>query len=168
MFQYGMLLLLSCTSLLLIILGDNSFSFILNIFLIIFLIINYIMDLSTLNYKKLLTQVNNKVPTFETTFKSNNIIVEAGDNKQEYSYELVKSVIEGEQILILKLPNRLGIIVDKNNMVEGSISDLKELVINKCNIKVHKAPRYINILKTISSILVIGIFCASLFLFISK
>ncbi len=167
--QYVMIFLLSFISFIFILLKDYNFSFKYNIFLIVVLVFNFIHDRETSNYKRLLISCNHDVPTYVTTFDSNSILIETGNNKQEYDYSLIKKIIEGEHIMILKLPSRLGIIVDKNNMVEGTMSELRKLLLDKCDVKkIHKVPSYIDLLKAITSVFTIIVFCISLVLFITK
>lgn len=168
-FQYGMVVLMTFLSFILLLMGDYDFCIKYNIFIVCFLLFCLFLDHNVFNYKQLLVRLNNEIQDFETVFQDDKMVTKVGKNKQDYEYSLVRSVIDGEKLLIVKLPSNLGIIVEKGTMGKEDIKELKQLLLEKCNIKkITIVPNGIYILKMIAWILAIINFCVSLVLFITK
>jgi hypothetical protein len=114
-------------------------------------------------------QYGDEIPVFETMFFDDNIVVQTGKNKMDYKYSIVQEVIDGDNLMILKLPYRMGIIVEKNSMGKREVNKLKDFLLQKCNVKcIKRVPSKIYVLKHIAWICSLLSFCITLVLFITR
>ena len=168
-FSYSMCILMCLFSFFLLLMEDYSFCFKYGIFILAFLCFAFFLDYNNLAYKQLLVRMNHEISKFEIDFTEEKIVSKVGKNKQDYDYSLVKKILEGDRLLILRLPSNLGIIVSKNTMDEDDIRELRSLLLDKCSVKkIYKVPSKIYLLKFIAWILGIINFCLSFVLFLTK
>ncbi len=166
---YVTIIIFSIFVLLGVISRNYNFAFQIGCYDLVLMIVVLFTDHNIGNYKRLKVQSNNNVAPYETSFYEDNMIVQIGKNKQDYDYDLVKNIIDGDNLMILKLQYRLGIIVDKNSMDKKEVNKLKDFLLEKCNItSIPRVPSNIHILKLVAWICSFLGFCVSLVLFITK
>lgn len=142
-----------------------------SIFWIIYFLVVYFGFIKS-NYKKILTANNDVVPKHTITIDSSGIKgISINGNKSEYSFEQIVEIIETKNLIILKLKNNLGILINKSTLKGGTKEELYSYLFNKChNIKKKKISKSKNglIINNILLILFTIIFITSYILHIKN
>lgn len=91
-------------------------------------------------YNRLLLNNKGKVRNDTLTLDCESIKgKESNGNKGEYNYSDIIAIKETENLLILKLKYKLGLIINKNNLKGANVDEAKEFLLNKCiNLKSKK------------------------------
>ena len=99
------------------------------------------------------------------------VLTSQNGNTTNYTFDQITSIIETNNLLILKLKYNVGIIIDKNNLTGGTKEELTNYLFSVCkNIKKQKVinSKYWIILRKIISIIYVILFILSIVLFTLK
>lgn len=99
------------------------------------------------------------------------VLTSQNGNTTNYTFDQITSIIETNNLLILKLKYNVGIIIDKNNLTGGTKEELTNYLFSVCkNIKKQKVinSKYWIILRKIISIIYVILFILSIVLFSLK
>lgn len=94
-----------------------------------------------LQYHRTLESNGGNEPHYKYIFKEDEMIAinEDNSNQNQYQYDQVIAIVETDNLFILKLKYRLGIIVNKNHLDGGTREDFVDFIFQKCtNIKEKK------------------------------
>lgn len=136
LFMFVSLLLL----ILYMIMGSYGLVIIIGIICGIFLIIYKVAGINKIQYKR--TKNLNNGEDLRQTFKvscGNIVLTSQKDDTSSYKLSQIISIIETENLFILKLKYNVGIIVDKNNLTGGSKEEFINYLFENCeNLKSKK------------------------------
>lgn len=110
---------------------------IISIYIILFIIYK-ITGRNLIQYKRSLSLNNGKPVSVEITIDEKGIsgFDKDKENKTNYSFDQILSIVETQNLIILKMKYDLGIIINKNDLEGGSKAEVFEFLFEKCqNIK---------------------------------
>ena len=107
-------------------------------FVVIFLIVKIVNKSGNIQFKRMLSinkgqPIRNEINVNDEGIHAINLDTE---NKNDYTFEQILSVTETNNLFILKLKYRMGLIVNKNTLTGGSKEEFLNFMFDKCvNIK---------------------------------
>lgn len=111
---------------------DYHFVGYMSIYLMVLSAACIIMDRSKINFKRMIENHGGKDVSLDIILTDDAIIGKDGKNKSEYSYDSIKRIVETNNLVILVLKYRLGIVIDKRNLTGGNVVDLEKFLLKKC------------------------------------
>jgi len=113
---------------------------ILVMWIIVLLLLCFISDIvirkiNKIRYNKMtLSNKNLPIKNILTIGKDGiKIINPDSNNKTEYTFDSINSIVETKNMFILKMNYRMGMVIDKNNLTGGTKEEFIEYILNKCN-----------------------------------
>jgi len=98
-----------------------------------------------LNYQRRLQISNGKIPNNELYIENNIITIINTDNKNKLEYPLDKviNIAETDNLIILKMKYKLGIVLNKNNLEGATREEIIDFLFKNCsNLKNKKIYKY--------------------------